>query len=79
MKRVENKRLSALLWDILVITILKIDYYCAPQGALKNEIEKTLIYLNAQNEYYQKLSAGKEFLKKYKSTTETLLNRIYMQ
>lgn len=63
-EKVENKRLSALLWDILVITILKIDYYCAPQGALRNEIEKTLIYLNAQNEYYQKLSAGKEFLKK---------------
>ena len=66
-EQLENKRLTSYLWDILVITLLKIDYFCAPQGALRNEIEKTLIYLNSKDDYYQRLSGGKEFLKKLQS------------
>ncbi len=63
-EQLENKRLTTYLWDALVITILKIDYFCAPQGAFRNEIEKTLIYLNSKEDYYKRLSNGKEFLKK---------------
>lgn len=60
----ENKRLNAYLWDVLIITLLKIDYFCAPQGSLRNEIEKAITNLNSKDEFYQKLSGGKEFLKK---------------
>lgn len=60
----ENKRLTTYLWDILIITLLKIDYFCAPQGRLRNEIEKTFLYLNSKEDYYQRLSDGKDFLKK---------------
>ena len=63
-EQLENKRLNTYLWDILVITLLKIDYYCAPQGNIRSEIEKAIINLNSKDEYYQKLSGGKEFLKK---------------
>lgn len=63
-EQLENKRLTAYLWDILVITMLKIDYYCAPQGKLRNEIEKTIAFMNGKDDYYQRLSAGKEFLRK---------------
>lgn len=62
--QLENKRLNTYLWDVLIITLLKIDYFCAPQGILRNEIEKAIANLNSKDEYYQKLSGGKEFLKK---------------
>lgn len=62
--QLENKRLNTYLWDVLIITLLKIDYFCAPQGSLRNEIEKAIVNLNSKDEYYQKLSGGKEFLKK---------------
>ncbi len=60
----ENKRLTTYLWDVLVVTLLKVDYYCAPQGRLRSEFEKTIIYMNSKDDYYQRLSGGKEFLKK---------------
>ncbi|MCC6515915.1 MAG: hypothetical protein IT275_06125 [Chitinophagales bacterium] len=62
--QLESKRLTSYLWDVLMISILKIDYYCAPQGTLRSEIEKTLSFLNSKEDYYQRLSKGKEFLKK---------------
>ncbi len=62
--QLENKRLNTYLWDILMITLLKIDYFSAPQGVLRNEIEKAIVNLNSKDEFYQKLSGGKEFLKK---------------
>ena len=62
--QLENKRLNTYLWDVLMITLLKIDYFCAPQGVLRNEIEKAIVNLNSKDEFYQKLSGGKEFLKK---------------
>lgn len=63
-EQLENKRLNTYLWDILVITLLKIDYFCAPQGNLRNEFEKAITNLNSKDDYYQRLSGGKEFLKK---------------
>lgn len=63
-EQLENKRLNAFLWDILVITLLKIDYFCSPQGNLRVEIEKAISNLNSKDDYYQRLSGGKEFLKK---------------
>lgn len=63
-EQLENKRLNGFLWDILSITLLKIDYYCSPQGSLRTEIEKAISNLNSNDEYYARLGAGKEALKK---------------
>jgi hypothetical protein len=63
-EQLENKRLNNYLWDILVITLLKIDYYCSPQGNVRNGIEKAIANLNGKDDYYQRLSGGKEYLKK---------------
>jgi len=71
--QLENKRLNTYLWDILVITLLKIDYYCAPQGNLRNEIEKAITNLNSKADYYQRLSGGIEFLKKIQNYDKTKL------
>jgi len=70
-EQLENKRLTTYLWDVLVITILKIDYFCAPQGVLRNDMEKTLIYLNSKEDYYQRLSTGKDFLRKIQNADRT--------
>lgn len=63
-EQLENKRLTSYLWDILIITLLKIDYFCSPQGNLRVEIEKAISNLNSKDDYYQRLSGGREFLKK---------------
>ncbi len=63
-EQLENKRLTGFLWDILSITLLKMDYYCSPQGNVRTEIEKAISNLNSKDEYYARLGAGKEFLKK---------------
>jgi len=70
-EQLENKRMTNYLWDILVITILKIDYFCALQGNIRNDLEKTLSYLNSKEEYYQRLSTGKEFLKRIQNMERT--------
>jgi hypothetical protein len=63
-EQLENKRLNQFLWDLLIITLLKTDLLCAPQGNLRNEIEKNISYLNSKEDYYQRLNTGREFLKK---------------
>lgn len=71
----ENKRMTNFLWDVVVITLLKIDYYCTPQGTLRNEIEKTLSFLNSKEDYYKRLSSGKEFLKKLQAIDKATLEK----
>lgn len=63
----ENKRLTNYLFDILIITLLKMDYCCAPQGNLRVQLEKAISKLNSIDDYYQRLNSGKEFLLKLKS------------
>ena len=70
-EQLENKRLTGFLWDILSITLLKIDYFCSPQGTLRNEIEKAITNLNGKDDYYARLGAGKEFLKKLQNLDRT--------
>lgn len=74
-EQLENKRLTSYLWDVLVITLLKIDYYCAPQGSLRSELEKTLSFLNSKEDYYQRLSNGKDFLKKLQNYDRNSFNQ----
>jgi len=70
-EQLENKRLNAYLWDLLVITLLKIDYFCAPQGNIRSEIDKAINNLNSKDDYYQKLNGGKEYLKKLQNYDKT--------
>lgn len=72
-EQLENKRLDVYLWDILINTLLKIDYYCVPQGNLRNELEKTISYLNSKDEIYQRLTSAKDFLKKLQTTDKEKL------
>lgn len=70
-EQLENKRMTNYLWDVLSITLLKIDYFCGLQGILRNDLEKTLSYLNSKEDYYQRLNTAKDFLKRLQSMEQT--------
>ncbi|MEZ4879248.1 MAG: hypothetical protein R2801_03675 [Chitinophagales bacterium] len=76
----ENKRITQYLWDVLAITILKIDYLCSPQGSFRNQIERTMSFLNSKADYYQRLNESKNFLEKniHQSKDEFLHDLYYI-
>ena len=74
-EQLDNKRLTQFLWDVLIITLLKIDFICAPQGYLRTEMEKTISYLNSKDDYYQRLNSGKEFLKRLQTMPKETFTR----
>ncbi|MCB0835469.1 MAG: hypothetical protein KDD99_02320 [Bacteroidetes bacterium] len=60
----ETKRSLGYCWDILNITLMKIEYYANPQGILRSEIEKQISFLQGESQLNDKVSRGKEFLVK---------------
>ena len=64
----ETKRSLSFAWDVLAITLMKLEYYIKPQGLLRIEIEKTISYLLGNNDPMPtKVSRGKSFLDKLKT------------
>jgi hypothetical protein len=65
----EEKRLFDFCFDIMNLTLMKIDYYISPQGVLRTDIEKAIAHMQAQDiQLPDKLRKGREFLnvlKKY--------------
>lgn len=61
----EGKRLPYFVWDIVSITLRRIEYYLSPQGFLRVELEKTINDLMNQNlSINDKVNRGKEFVDK---------------
>ncbi|MCP4123367.1 MAG: YbjN domain-containing protein [Bacteroidetes bacterium] len=61
----ETKRAFNLAWDLIVITLMKIEYYIQAQGLLRTEIEKMISYqTGSRDPINEKVSRGKAFLKK---------------
>jgi hypothetical protein len=59
----ENKRLQYFVWDIVSITLRKIEYFLSPQGFLRFELEKAINDLMNQNfSINDKIAKGKEFM-----------------
>jgi hypothetical protein len=65
----ETKRSLGYCWDILNITLMKIEYYARPQGILRSEIEKQISYLQGEAPVNEKVNRGKEFLRKLQEYT----------
>lgn len=63
----ENKRNFGFCWDVLNITLMKIEYYAEPQGLYRNEIEKTMAFLQSTASVTDRVNRGKEFLRKLQS------------
>jgi hypothetical protein len=75
---VEAKGGSAYTYDILKSTFSKIDYYIAPQGFLRSEFENSIVDLDSQSPFNERIYRGKEFLKKLKDyDKEKFLDDIY--
>jgi hypothetical protein len=78
MSFVEAKGGSAYTYDILKSTFGKIDYYIAPQGYLRSEFESSIVDLDSQTPFNERMYRGKEFLKKLKEyDKEKFLDDIY--
>jgi len=61
----EEKRIQAFSWDMTNITLKRIEYYAAPQGALRSKLEKAINQMQNRNTSFQdQLRIGREFLKK---------------
>jgi len=61
----ETKRVFNLAWDLIVITLMKIEYYIQAQGLLRTEIEKMISYqTGSRDPINEKVSRGKAFLNK---------------
>lgn len=64
----ESKRWFGLAWDSVVQAMMKIDYYVAPQGVLRTDLEKIVAYLqNKKIPVTDRLSAGRQYLEKLKN------------
>ncbi len=74
----ENKRLTDYLYDIFKSTFSKIDYYIAPQGFLRSEMENSISDLDGKDPYNERVYRAKEFLNKLKNyDKEKFLENIY--
>jgi len=63
-----DKRTFGFAWDIVAQTLLKIDYYVAPQGVMRTDMEKTISALhNEKISFNERMNYGVNYLK-------TLLN-----
>ncbi|MCB0502556.1 MAG: hypothetical protein KDD32_07720 [Bacteroidetes bacterium] len=61
----ETKRSFNFAWDILMVTLMKIEYYIQPEGLLRIEIEKIVSYLiSSRDALNDKINRGKNFLDK---------------
>ncbi|MEZ5006797.1 MAG: hypothetical protein R2753_01465 [Chitinophagales bacterium] len=61
----ESKRSFNFAWDILAITLMKMEYFMQPEGMLRIEIEKMVSYLiSSRDALNDKINRGKNFLDK---------------
>lgn len=58
----ENKRLNGFIWDVLAVTLLKIDNYLRPQGYLRTMLEKAIEDVFSDQDMSARINNGKNFL-----------------
>jgi len=64
----DRKRLIEFCLDMMVITLMKIDYYAVPQGATRTDLEQAVSQLqDNQTPINDRIRKGREFLNSLKS------------
>jgi hypothetical protein len=59
----ETKRSFNLAWDVIVITLMKLEYHIRPQGMLRTRLEKMISYLtSSEDAMNEKVNRGKKYL-----------------
>ncbi len=72
-----TKRNYNLAWDVLTISLMKMEYHLQPQGMLRIEIEKMMSYLTgSQDPINEKVNRGKKFLAKLKNYNRDEFNEM---
>ncbi|MEO0471958.1 MAG: hypothetical protein AAF206_20190 [Bacteroidota bacterium] len=60
----ETKRQFGYAWQIISISLMRIEYFCSPQGLVRSEIEQAMEVQDANGQLTDKIARGKEFLRK---------------
>jgi len=60
----DSKRWYYFSWDILMITLTKIEYYINPQGMLRNDLEKAVSDMNGKDNVNDRTARAKAFVQK---------------
>lgn len=75
----ESKRQSGSVWDVIAITLMKIEYYAGPQGYIRTELERELTELTEEIVLTKKIDSGKKFLEKLINYDKSeFLDNIYL-
>lgn len=75
----DKERLSYFNWDIINITLKKMDYCMSPQGKLRTDIEREIINLRSEDSINIRIQKGKQFLQFLRSMTrEQFLENFYI-
>jgi hypothetical protein len=61
----EQKRMHAYIWDVLVLMLLRIDFVMTPQGHLRGRIEHFITEMLSAFDLSEKISLGKAVLKEF--------------
>lgn len=74
----DSKRWSDFNYDVVKSTLMKLDYFCAPQGFLRSEIEGAIGDIDSRSPFNDRVHRGKEFLKKLRAMDKnTVLEDLY--
>jgi len=75
----DSKRMHDFAYDVVKSTLMKLDYYCAPQGFLRSEFEAALSDIDNNNyPFNERVHRGREFIKKLLGySKENVLKDLY--
>lgn len=62
LQMLEQKRMHTYMWDVLIITLMKIDSIIVPQGHLRSELERGISMLSGEGDLSEKIQRGRAFL-----------------
>ena len=76
----QSKRMDGFIWDVLSIELRKIEYFVAPQGKLRNDIETAVKELGNNNlNFNERLNSGRRFLAQLQAVTkEAFMEDLYL-
>lgn len=74
----EEKRWHGSAWDMLNMSIKRLDYCFAPQGTLRNEIEKVIGFMQTKGDMMVQIDTAKKFFDRIEQEgKEKFLKNIY--
>ena len=75
----DQKRIGYFNWDIIDLTLKRIEYYMCPQGKLRTDIEKEVSNLRSQAPINDRVQRGKQFLQSLKAMSkDDVLQNFYV-